>query len=80
MYYAFRRCTDPIPWNSGPTVLVPRPKIIKSGFKWVQSGRQDLRVGPRGSHGHFQTYGKSPATNKFTRIVNNKNLLLGFAL
>ena len=38
-----------------------RPQIIKNGSKWVQNGRQDLRIGPRACHGHFLASGTGPA-------------------
>ena len=36
-------------------------QIHKNALKWVENGRQDLRIDPRACHGHFQASGTGPA-------------------
>ena len=46
---------------SKPLGPVPRPQITQNGPKWVQNGRQVLRIGPRACRGHFLASGTGPA-------------------
>ena len=38
-----------------------RPQIDENDPKWVQNGRQDLRIGPQACRGHFLAFGTGPA-------------------
>ena len=38
------------------------PQIGENGPKWVQNGRQVLRIDPRACHDHFVAFGTGPAT------------------
>ena len=42
---------------------------MKNGPKWVQNGRQDLRIGPLASPGHFLASGTGPAAQNRQNIA-----------
>ena len=49
----------------------PGPQIGEHGPKWVQNGRQVLRIGPREYPSHFLASGTGPADQKPTKYDPN---------
>ena len=45
-----------------------RPQIDENGPKWVQNGRQVLRIGPPASPGHFLASGTGPAAQNHQNV------------
>ena len=46
-----------------------RPQIDENGPKWVQNGRQVVRIGPLASPGHFLASGTGPAAQNRQNIA-----------
>ena len=45
-----------------------RPQIAQNAPKWVQNGRQVLRIGPNESYGRSGAFGTGPAAKNPTQI------------
>ena len=52
-----------------------RPQIDENGPKWLQNGRQVVRIDPPACRGHFQASGTTPAAKNPPR--RSKNRLFG---